>query len=49
MLIADYNPGLLSGGGLYENWLKQCEANAIKANVPLRRWLDAPPVFLFSK
>lgn len=48
-LIADYNPALLKTPELYENWLKQCEINAKNYNVPIRKWIDERPVFMFSK
>ncbi len=49
MLITDYNPALLKGGKLYENWLKICLGYAKKADVPLLEWIEKQPAFTFSK
>lgn len=48
-LIADYNPALLKTPDMFENWLRQCESNASEFNVPIRKWIENKPEFLFSK
>ena len=48
-LIEDYNPVLLEGGDLYENWLAICCELAGKNGVPLREWIAKKPVFTFSR
>lgn len=48
MLIEDYNPQLLKGGNLYENWLNICLKYAETAKVPLKKWIEDKPDFTFS-
>ena len=48
MLIEDYNPQLLKGGNLYENWLNICLKYADTAKVPLKKWIEDKPDFTFS-
>ena len=48
LLIRDYNPQLLKGGNLYQNWLKICLQYAAKEEVPLDEWIDKKPIFTFS-
>lgn len=49
LLIEDYNPQLLIGNRLYENWLNICLEYANKERVPLEKWIDEKPDFSFSK
>lgn len=48
MLIKDYNPLLMKGGDLYNNWLNICMEYAKPAKVPLREWIEEKPTFTFS-
>ena len=48
MLIRDYNPQLLRGGNLYQNWLRICLQYAEKEKVPLEEWIEEKPIFTFS-
>lgn len=49
MLIEDYNPDLLKGGKPYERWLNICCRYAKPYDIPLKAWIDKPPLFTFSK
>lgn len=49
MLIKDYNPILLKGSDMYENWLEICCEFAEENDVPLRKWIIEKPLFSFSK
>lgn len=46
-LIEDYNPELLDGGDLFDNWISLC-GKIVGDNVPLREWIGEKPVFSFS-
>lgn len=47
MLIKDYNPELLAGGSIYENWLLQCNKIAKQRGVPIMEWIKNNPQFTF--
>lgn len=49
MLIKDYNPILLKGSDMYENWLEICCEFAEENDVPIRKWIIEKPIFSFSK
>ncbi len=49
MLIEDYNPYLLNGKSLFENWINMCEKFADEFKVPLRDWIQSKPQFTFSQ
>ncbi len=48
-MIKEFNPVLLSGDDLYEQWLNICCEFATENNVPLRQWIEEKPAFMFSK
>lgn len=48
-MIIEFNPKLLKGDNLYEQWLKQCNVYAKTYNVPLEEWISNKPTFKFSK
>ena len=48
-LICEYNPSLLKGGNLFENWFNNCCANADSNNAPLEEWFKNPPTFICAK
>ena len=47
LLIKEYNPALLTGNSLYENWLSQCAEIATQKNVPITEWIKTNPEFTF--
>ena len=47
MLIEEYNPDLLKGSSIYENWLMQCDRFARKKDVPIIDWINEKPEFTF--
>ncbi|MGM9769089.1 MAG: hypothetical protein ACI3Z0_11650 [Candidatus Cryptobacteroides sp.] len=49
MMIEDFNPVLLSGEDMYEEWLAICCEFAGKKGVPLREWIEKRPIFTCSK
>ena len=49
LMIEEFNPVLLEGDDLYENWLAICCELAGKKGVPLREWIEKKPVFTFSR
>ncbi len=49
MLIEDYNPSLLNGNKLFDNWVDLCVMYAEQLNVPLMKWIKTKPQFTFSK
>lgn len=49
MMIKDFNPVLLEADDMYEAWLDISCGYAAECDVPLREWIEAKPVFLFSK
>lgn len=48
-LIKEYNPRLLKSDDMYEAWLNICCEFAKIYDVPLRKWIEDKPDFLFSK
>lgn len=49
MMIKEFNPALATKADMYEEWLNSCCAFAEEYDVPLRKWIDERPKFLFSK
>lgn len=49
IMIKEFNPALLRGSDMYEQWLTICCGFASKNNVPLRDWIKNKPDFSFSK
>ena len=49
MMIKEFNPLLLKGDNMFEQWLKICCKFAAENKVPLREWIENKPTFLFSK
>lgn len=49
MLIKEFNPILLEMDDMFEAWLKICCEIAKGYGVPLRKWIEEKPCFLFSK
>ncbi len=49
MLIKEFNPILLEMDDMFEAWLKICCEIAKGYGVPLRKWIEEKPYFLFSK
>ena len=48
LLIAEHNPTLLSGGDLFDNWVKLC-CKIAEDKFPLEYWIETKPKFTFSK
>lgn len=42
-LIVEFNPLLLNGHNLYQNWLKLCINNCHSDGAPLERWIEEQP------
>ena len=49
MMIKEFNPIILEGKDMFEQWLNMCCEIAEKYNVPLIDWIKNKPVFSFSK
>ena len=48
-LIYEFNPSLLKGGKIFENWYHNCCSNADSNNAPLEEWFKKPPVFVCAR
>ena len=49
MLIHDYNPSLLKGADLWDEWVKICSVYAKSYNVNLMELINNKPQFGFSR
>lgn len=49
MMINDFNPILLKKSDMYETWLEICCEFAKEHRVPLKKWIEEKPNFMFSK
>lgn len=49
LMIKEFNPVLLKGDNMYEEWLKICCKFAEENNVPLLDWIETKPLFSFSQ
>lgn len=47
-IIEDYNPNLLNGGKLYDNWLNICFQYAEENKEKLKEWVEMKPTFSCS-